>query len=102
LQGIYPKDFCFVGWHPQCLCICTAVMISEDRMKHLNKSILSGEAPPEFPQPDMPEAFQKWYRTAKINPDSPPDWYLDNKEFLDRTVQAYFFCRIMLTLQEFQ
>jgi hypothetical protein len=35
-------------------------MISENQMKQLNRSVLSGEDPPEFPQPDMPENFKKW------------------------------------------
>jgi hypothetical protein len=84
LQGIYPKDFCFVGWHPQCLCICTPVMISEEQMRQFNKSVLSGENPPEFAQPDMPGNFKKWYKSVKLNPNSLPDWYLDNKELLKR------------------
>jgi hypothetical protein len=84
LQGIYPKDFCFVGWHPQCLCVCTPVMIPEGQMKQLNKSILAGENPPEFAQPDMPDNFKKWYESVKLNPDNPPDWYIDNEELLKR------------------
>jgi hypothetical protein len=35
-------------------------MISENQMKQLNRSVLSGEDPPEFPQPDMSENFKKW------------------------------------------
>jgi hypothetical protein len=84
LQGIYPKDFCFAGWHPQCLCICTPVMISEKQMKQMNETILNGENPPEFAQPDMPVNFSKWYESAKLNPDSLPDWYLDNKGLLSK------------------
>jgi hypothetical protein len=87
LQGIYPKDFCFVGWHPQCLCICTPVMISENQMKQLNRSVLSGEDPPEFPQPDMPENFKKWVadngdRIERANNrDALPYFLRDNANF---------------------
>lgn len=26
MQGIYPKDFKFIGWHPQCKCIATPIL----------------------------------------------------------------------------
>ena len=29
LQGTYPKGFRFLGWHPQCLCFTTTVLMSE-------------------------------------------------------------------------
>ncbi|WP_417444636.1 DUF559 domain-containing protein [Joostella sp.] len=29
LQGRYPKDFVFVGWHPNCLCFTTNVLLSQ-------------------------------------------------------------------------
>jgi hypothetical protein len=82
LQGIYPKDFCFAGWHPQCLCVCTPVMITEDQMQQMNRAILSGAHPPEFGQPPLPDSFIQYLKEAKINPDSPPDGYTDNEKFL--------------------
>jgi hypothetical protein len=30
LQGDYPKDFKFVGWHPNCLCYTVPIVMSED------------------------------------------------------------------------
>jgi hypothetical protein len=59
-------------------------MIPEEQMKRFNKSILAGEEPPEFAQPDMPEKFKKWYESVKLNPDSLPDWYPDNKGLLSK------------------
>lgn len=28
----YPKDFKFEGWHPQCFCYVTPILVSEDEM----------------------------------------------------------------------
>ena len=33
LQGTYPKDFRFVGWHPNCLCFTTAILLPREKMK---------------------------------------------------------------------
>ncbi len=30
LAGKYPKDFKFTGWHPNCLCYCVPIIMSED------------------------------------------------------------------------
>lgn len=33
LQGTYPKDFHFVGWHPNCLCFSTSILLPREKMK---------------------------------------------------------------------
>jgi hypothetical protein len=43
LQGEYPKDFKFLGWHPQCMCHTIALIKGED-----------GEVK------NVPENFRKW------------------------------------------
>lgn len=30
LAGVYPKKFRYVGWHPQCLCFTTTVLLSQE------------------------------------------------------------------------
>lgn len=30
LQGRYPKTFKFKGWHPQCMCYCTPILMDEE------------------------------------------------------------------------
>jgi len=64
LKGKYPKEFKFIGWHPQCRCVCIPIM---------------GEEPI-----DMPENFKEWIHKNgnKINPDNPPEWYRDNKDII--------------------
>jgi len=37
LQGKYPKDFKFTGWHPNCLCFTTSKLLPKEAfIKHLN------------------------------------------------------------------
>lgn len=37
LQGVYPKEFNFVGWHPNCLCFTTSELMSKkDFVAYLN------------------------------------------------------------------
>lgn len=33
LTGRYPADFKFVGWHPNCLCFSTAILLPREKMK---------------------------------------------------------------------
>lgn len=30
LEGIYPKDFLFIGWHEKCKCVCVPLMLDGD------------------------------------------------------------------------
>lgn len=37
LQGVYPKNFYFIGWHPNCLCFTTSILLKpEDFINSLN------------------------------------------------------------------
>jgi hypothetical protein len=39
-EGVYPKDFIWVGWHPQCLCHATPVMSSQqDFLEYLRTGV---------------------------------------------------------------
>jgi len=39
LQGLYPKEFKFVGWHPNCLCFTTSKLMSKkDFIAYLNNT----------------------------------------------------------------
>ena len=33
LIGTYPKGFKFVGWHPQCLCVNTSILLPKEKFK---------------------------------------------------------------------
>ena len=62
LQGDYPKDFIFDGWHPQCFCFCTPILISEDEMAKVTEAALRGEKYESQGKPitDYPDSFKDW------------------------------------------
>ena len=43
LTGRYPKDFKFVGWHPQCRCYTTDVLAGENEIIAYRRAMLNGE-----------------------------------------------------------
>lgn len=64
LQGDYPKDFIFDGWHPQCFCFCTPILMDESEMAKVTEAFLKGEkyTPRGKQITDYPAAFKDWVR----------------------------------------
>lgn len=64
LQGDYPKDFVFDGWHPQCFCFCTPILMDESEMAKVTEAFLKGEkyTPKGKQITDYPAAFKDWVR----------------------------------------
>ncbi len=65
LEGDYPKDFKFTGWHPHCRCIATTILKSDDELEEDNRRIAEGEEPtaPEDSENfvgETPEGFNGW------------------------------------------
>ena len=62
LAGDYPKDFVFDGWHPQCFCFCTPILMDEDEMAKVTEAFLKGEkyTPKGKPITDYPQNFKDW------------------------------------------
>ena len=63
LQGRYPKDFVFKGWHPHCRCFATSILktqeeINADTQKILNGEQVDGESANRVD--DVPRAFKDW------------------------------------------
>ena len=56
LQGDYPKEFKFGGWHPHCLCFATPILQSED-------DFIAGKEPK--PIKELPQNFKDWYEFHK-------------------------------------
>ena len=66
VQGVYPKDFKFVGWHPKCRCYKIPELAKrEERVAYLKKMVngedvsgykFSGEVK------KVPEGFDKWMK----------------------------------------
>ena len=66
LAKIYPTDFVFETWHPQCLCFVTPVMSSEKEFQEYIDALGRGEKY-EFKSKvkDMPKEFNDWVSENK-------------------------------------
>lgn len=64
LAGDYPKEFVFDGWHPQCFCFVTPILIDEDEILKMNEAMLRGETykPRGKRITQYPENFKQWVR----------------------------------------
>lgn len=62
LAGDYPKDFKFEGWHPQCFCVMTPILMDEDEMAKMSQALLKGEAytPKGKRITSYPQGFKDW------------------------------------------
>ena len=64
LKGKYPKDFKFVGWHPQCRCYVVPILAEQDEFVNMQKKILEGEDVSNNHYhseiTEVPEKFNKW------------------------------------------
>lgn len=75
LQGDYPKDFVFDGWHPQCFCYVTPITLPPEETAHLTEMMLKGEdwrAELERLKrgreiTSYPENFKSWVRSNAEN-----------------------------------
>ncbi|MDE6020289.1 MAG: hypothetical protein K2H01_04715 [Ruminococcus sp.] len=54
LAGKYPKDFKFVGWHPQCMCYCIPILKTEDEFWSLDDAKSINEIT------ELPSNFREW------------------------------------------
>lgn len=69
LAGDYPKDFVFDGWHVQCFCFATPILIDEDEMAKVTEAFLKGEkyTPRGKQITEYPANFKDWVRDNKEN-----------------------------------
>lgn len=81
LVGKYPKDFKFVGWHPNCLCYTVPVLKTEEQF-------FNYEEVPEVTEP--PQGFSDWLKDNAERIDKAaergtlPYWYKDNPAFVKK------------------
>jgi hypothetical protein len=65
LQGKYPKEFKFTGWHPMCRCIAVSILKTEAELAADNEAVMRGEEPggdSVNAVRDVPEGFRKWVK----------------------------------------
>lgn len=70
LAGRYPKDFVFIGWHPQCLCMANPITIEGEEKKEFYRRLAAGE--------DMSDWHSKY--EVKDIPQRAKNWIDDNRE----------------------
>lgn len=92
LQGKYPKDFKFTGWHPQCRCHVISILKTPEELAKHNEQILNGEMPDTYSEntvKDVPENFKNWINDnadrieMANNRGTLPDFLKDNATFVD-------------------
>lgn len=94
LAGVYPKDFKWTGWHPNCRCYQVPLLAKAEEVDKMVDSILDGGEPDEVDVHDvvndLPDNFKKW---AKDNEDrivssaergTLPYFIRDNQKMLDK------------------
>ena len=71
LKGIYPKDFKWTGWHPNCRCYMVPVLATDQELDDMVDRILSGEEPGNLSVEssnevtEAPDSFKKWLEDPK-------------------------------------
>lgn len=88
-KGVYPKDFVFKGWHPQCRCFVVPILASNDEFIEMQKAILNGEEPKR--SRDMVrkpnDEFYEWWDKNKERVEtatSMPYWVQDNQDNINK------------------
>ena len=92
LQGKYPKDFKFVGWHPHCRCHATPILKTIDEMNADTRNIIQGGTPikptdSKNSVQQLPKVFSEWSKDnqqriakAKNIPYFIKDNFIQNKD----------------------
>lgn len=85
LKGKYPKDFKWSGWHPNCRCFMTPILVSDDEFIEM----LGDESiPPESSANyigELPESFNEWLEANRERAkgwSSLPYFLRDNVEYV--------------------
>lgn len=96
LAGDYPKEFVFTGWHPQCMCYCTPIMLEPKEVFRMSRAKLEGKSvkPSRGPITEYPEGFRKWvsdnseYIARKRAEGKEPYFVRDNAEVVERILEG--------------
>lgn len=96
LQGKYPKDFKFTGWHPHCRCYVTSILKTDKEIAADNERIMAGLEPSEESENEvmvLPKGFVDWQyanvERAK-NHYTMPYFVHDNPQYInDGLLNAY-------------
>jgi len=88
LVGLYPKDFQWSGWHPQCICFATPEQMSDAEYDKIEDHLLAGQpisVPASQYTQQPPGAFGKYLQDNKgalARLKNPPYWMRDNPQYV--------------------
>ena len=88
LKGKYPKEFYFPGWHPQCLCYQTSIMMTDAEYDKYEDAVLAGttrDLSSINQVTDVPAGFTRWIEENHDRIDrwkTTPYWITKNAEYL--------------------
>ena len=107
LAGRYPRDFKFVGWHPQCRCYTTDVLASEDEVLAYRRAMFKGEDVSNWQFSgqitELPDNMKRWLsdnadRVEKAaGKGTLPYWIKDNPKYISATPKSI---RTPLTVED--
>lgn len=90
LQGEYPKDFVWLGWHPFCKCAAVAVMVKDEEFLDYQRKLLAGEDVSKYKFSgkieDVPDNFKNWVNdnAERIKAAKKQPYFIrDNKKVID-------------------
>lgn len=86
-RGVYPKDFVFKGWHPQCRCYVVPILADDKEFEKIQEAILNDEPIPESKNAirEPNKYFKDWWKSNKkrvSEAQSLPYWVKDNSRML--------------------
>lgn len=90
LAGLYPKDFKFVGWHPNCRCHAIPEMVNDEQYDKMEDQLLAGETitlPQKLLVTQPPKSFDQYLNKniKRIESwKSKPYWVKDNKKYVKK------------------
>ena len=87
LQGVYPLEFVWDGWHPNCLCYTTPVIMTDDQFYEYMDMIEAGKDSKR-----AVEALRKRSGLVKKLPKEFTGWLKDNKDRVKKwTNKPYWY-----------
>lgn len=107
LNGKYPKDFKFTGWHPHCRCYVTTILKTDNELEADRARIMDGKEPTlgsVNTVSDVPQGFNSWIKDnaerAKHH-NTIPYFVSDNSKYVpDAFVKDYGKLAIPITWKD--
>lgn len=90
LQGKYPKDFMFTGWHPHCRCHVETILKTPEEMESDNRRIMEGRrvyCKSENKVTRPPKGLDKWIKenAERIGTSKHQPYFIrDNKKYFEK------------------